>query len=198
MENTNILNIKEFVYLLLATLAQDSKIIDLNDKNIKTISLPIQYKQIIQNILCADNGWKEEFSILIDIEEYFENHFVWEQKLALTLKKVLVDLNKTFEYDFEYDRLLIKFTCDEIDSILMQYNDDELKSVMEHFVNLLTDYIFTREFQEEHHDYYAYTVDKMHEMNTSEFSDEKRKNISKKSNMKIKSLLKKINYYGIK
>lgn len=105
MENNKILNINDFVYLLLATLAQEPRIIDLKDKSKKIISLPIQYKQIIENILCADNGWKEEFSILIDTEEYFENHFIWEQKLALALKQALINLNKTFEYDFEYDRL---------------------------------------------------------------------------------------------
>ena len=164
MENKKTLSINEFVYLLLATLAQNPRIFDMKDRSKKIISLPIQYKQIIENILCADNGWKEEFSVLIDIEEYFENHFAWEQKLALTLKQVLIDLNKTFEYDFEYDKLLISFTQEEINMILSKYPNEELKNIMDHFANLLVDYIYTREFQEGHYDYYASSVSKMHKM----------------------------------
>lgn len=94
MENTQELDIKDFVYLMLATLAHNPKIIDYKDRSQKIIALPIQYKQIIENILCAENRWKEEFSILIDIEEYFKNHFVWERKLAVALKQVLLDLKK--------------------------------------------------------------------------------------------------------
>ena len=171
MENKKTLSINEFVYLLLATLAQNPRIFDMKDRSKKIISLPIQYKQIIENILCADNGWKEEFSVLIDTEEYFENHFAWEQKLALTLKQALIDLNKTFEYDFKYDKLLISFTQEEINMILSQYPNEELKNIMDQFANLLVDYIYTREFQEEHYDYYASTVSKMHNMNNVQINE---------------------------
>lgn len=165
MENKKTLSINEFVYLLLATLAQNTRVLDFKYKNQKTIALPVQYKQIIENILCADNGWKKEFSILIDIEEYFKDHFIWEQKLALALKQALINLNKTFEYDFKYDNLLIVFTQEEINMILSQYQDEELKNTMDHFTNLLVDYIYTREFQEKYYDYYADTVSKMHNQN---------------------------------
>lgn len=172
MENTSALNINDFVCLLLATLAQNPRIIYYEDRDKKTVSLPIQYKQIIENILCADNRWKEEFSILIDIEEYFKNHFIWEQKLALALKQTLINLNKTYEYDFEHDKLLINFTQTEIDMILSQYQSEELKNAMDHFANLLVDYIYTREFQEEIHDYYASSVKKMHDIRERQLDEE--------------------------
>lgn len=191
MENKKTLSINEFVYLLLATLAQNPRIFDMKDRSKKIISLPIQYKQIIENILCADNGWKEEFSVLIDTEEYFENHFAWEQKLALTLKQALIDLNKTFEYDFEYDKLLISFTQEEINMILSQYPNEELKNIMDHFANLLVDYIYTREFQEEQYDYYASTVSKMHNMNNLQINEDMLNNHNEERPKKrIKSLFK--------
>lgn len=69
------LPIEEFVMVLLATLANESKMIDLDNRDKKIVSLPSNYKQIIENILCAENKWKEIFSILIDIEDYFDDHF---------------------------------------------------------------------------------------------------------------------------
>lgn len=195
MEQKKVLSISDFVYLLLATLAQDSGIIDLKDKSKKIVTLPIQYKQIIECILCAENGWKEEFSVLIDIKEYFDDHFMWEQKLGITLKQVLVDLNKNIEYDSRYDKLLICFTDEEIKMIFKKYPDEELKYVMNHFASLLVDYIYTRKFQEEYCDYYALTVAKLHNMNKQHDGD-KNLNAENKSNnkenkkQKIRSLFK--------
>lgn len=191
MENNKTLSMNEFVYLLLATLAHNSKISDEKDRSKKIILLPIRYKQIIENILCADNGWKEEFSILIDTEEYFENHFAWEKKLALTLKQALIDLNKAFEYDFVYDTLLIYFTQDEINMIISQYPDEKLKNIMVHFVNLLVDYIYTREFQEEFYDYYASTVRKMHNIKEAQISNDALSNNVEKPKTRVKNLFRK-------
>lgn len=191
MGNRNALDINDFVYLLLATLAENPKISDLKDRSKKIISLPVQYKQIIENILCADNGWKEEFSILIDTEEYFDDHFAWEQNLALALKQSLIDLNKTFEYDFEYDSLLISFTQDEINMILSQYPDEEVRNIMDHFANLLVDYIYTRKYQEEFHDYYASAVRKMHNMKVPQIDNDGSNNEVEKPKTRVKSLFRK-------
>lgn len=190
MEKRKVLDIKDFVYLLLATLAKNTKIIDSRDKNKKIISLPIQYKQIIENILCADNCWNEKFSILIDIEEYFRDHFVWEIKLAAALKEALIGLDKTFEYGFEVDQLFICFTQDEINTILSRYQDEELKKVMNHFANLLVDFIYTREYQETYHDYYASAVRKMHNIKVSQLNNAVN-DTGKKNKTRVKSLFKK-------
>lgn len=187
MEKEKALDINDFVYLLLATLAQNTGTIVFKDKNKKIISLPVQYKQIIENILCENNSWKEEFSILIDTDEYFEDHFAWENKLSLSLKETLNDMNKSYEYDFVYDSLLITFTQDEVDTMLLRYPEQETKDVMDHFSRLLTDYIYTREYQERIHDYYADAVSKMKNKNNLEFDDINITNDKKK----IKSLFKK-------
>ena len=158
------IKIEDFVYLLLGTLGTKPTIIDLNNRDKIIVSIPSNYKQIIQNILCAENRWKEMFSCLIDVEEYFDNHFAWENLLAQTLKKVLKDMNKNVLYDFERDSLIINFTKEEVSDILNRYKSDELKNTVDHFTNLLTDYIYTREYQEEHHDYYAKSVKKMHDL----------------------------------
>ena len=168
METTQTLSLKDFLYLLLATLAINSQRYNLKDRNNKIIALPVNYKQIIQNILCANNGWKDKFSILINIEEYFDDHFAWERELAKNLKNILKELNKSFEYDFEYDEILITFTEEEINMILKNYQNEKLKDTMSHFVNLLTDYIYTRDFQEKFHDYSANAVKKMNEIRNKE------------------------------
>ena len=174
-----ILKIEDFAYLLLATLGTKPRIIDLNDRNSRIVSIPCNYKQRIQNILCAENRWKEMFSGLIDVEEYFDNHFAWEIKLANTLKKVIEEMNKELVYDFERDSLRITFTEEEIEDILNRYENEELKNRMDHFTNLLTDYIYSREFQEHHYDYYAHSVKKMHDLYESEIEDPVIKEINK-------------------
>ena len=71
--------------------------------HIKNAVIPVDYKQRIENILCAENGWKEKFSILIDTDEYFQDHFAWEQKLAIQIKNILQQIGKNYEYNFEGD-----------------------------------------------------------------------------------------------
>lgn len=163
-KTTKSLEIIDFIYLMLATLANNSKNIEINDETTKIASIPVNYKQIIQNILCADNRWKEDFCYLINIEEYFEDHFAWELKLSIAFEQVLLILEKKIEFDFIYDRLLIKFTKEEIDTILRKYPNIELNNIMKQFTSLLVDYIYTREFQEEFYDYSASAVKKMKEL----------------------------------
>ena len=74
------LDLTDFTYLLLATFAQKNIRHDLENKNIKTAVLPLYYKEVIEQILCDPNRWKYMFSILIDMDAYFNNHFLWEVK----------------------------------------------------------------------------------------------------------------------
>ena len=186
MEDKKTLSIEEFVELLLATLANNPKIISLEDKENKIATLPSDYKQIIENILCAENRWKEEFSILIDTEDYFDDHFTWEYELAITFKEILKKLNKKVEYDFLRDNLLISFNKNEINIIMEKYQDEYLKNTMEHFANLLTDFIYTRRFQEQFYDYSALAVQKMKKLYEKELED---KNIvNNKDNQNSKKL----------
>lgn len=141
------MDIKDFTYLLLAMLANKSKVINLKDKSIRTVSLPNTYKESIEKIMYQGNGWDEEFSILIDTEEYFSNHYKWEDKFSRCLKEVLKELNKDVEYDVVNDRIYIDFKQEEIDNILIKFQNEEINDVMDHFSNLVVDFVFTRGYE---------------------------------------------------
>jgi len=165
-------------------LAKNSKLNDLNNPDNKIACLPFNYKQNIENILCADNRWKDMFSALIDVNEYFDDHFAWEMNLAYMIKKVLGDLNKSIECDLVMDRFRICFTNDEVCSILSKY-DEKIINKMDYFTNLLTDYIYTRKFQEKFCDYSARAVKKMRDLNEIEINDGNEKEKIKNSFMKL-------------
>lgn len=141
---TKAMDIKDFTYLLLAMLADKSKVINLKDKSVRTISLPNTYKESIEKIMYQGNGWEKDFSILIDTEEYFANHYNWEDKFSRCLKEVLKELDKKVEYDVVNDRIYIDFKQEEIDNILVRFQDEETNDKMDHFSNLVTDFSFTR------------------------------------------------------
>lgn len=155
------LSLNDFTILMIATLADNSKFIDFANRDKRIAVIPVDYKQRIENILCAENGWKEEFSILINIDEYFEDHFAWEQQLATQIKAVIERLGKNFEYDFLGDSINISFIQKEIDFILSNYKDENMKNIMNHFTSLLSDFIYSRTFQEEFHDYSSRSVQYM-------------------------------------
>lgn len=181
MKNNFVLSLENFTILMLGMLAKNSKLIDLNNPDNRIACLPFNYKQIIENILCADNGWKDMFSILIDIDEYFDDHFAWEMNLAFMIENVLKDFNKEVKYDLVTDVFKIEFSSNEVNNILNNYNSEYLLDTMEHFTNLLTDYIYTRQFQERFCDYSARSVKKMHDLSIGGASNSKKsKNIFKK------------------
>ena len=144
-----VLSLKEFAILLIVTLADNSKAIDFINRDNKIATIPVDYKQRIENIMCAGNGWRDRFSVLIDIGEYFEDHFAWEEELALQIKNALQQMNKNFEYDFVGDSINISFSQREIDLILSNYKDENIRNIMNHFAALLSDSIYSRIFQEE-------------------------------------------------
>ena len=155
------LSLRDFTILLIATLADNPRQIDLINRDNKIAMIPVDYKQKIENIMCAGNGWTEKFSVLINTDEYFNDHFAWEQQLGLEIKNVLLQMGKTFEYDFVMDSINISFSQREIDYILSHYNNENIKDIMKHFATLINDYIYTREYQEEFYDYNSNSVQYM-------------------------------------
>ena len=148
------LPLKDFIYLLLAMSAKyDDRRYNMNSGKTKTAVLPLNYKEVIEDILCEPNGWKYRFSRLINIDEYFENHFRWERNFSRELKAVASELNKKITYDLEYDHLLIDFTDEEVEAIFAKYSDidEETKHRIRHFAILLNDLIFRRQYKEESH-----------------------------------------------
>ena len=144
------LDLRNFAILLITTLVNNSEINDLTNKDNKIAFLPVDYKQRIENILCTENAWKEKFSSLINLQE-----------LALQIKNILQQMGKNFEYDFLKESINISFTQKEIDLILSNYKDDNIKNTMNHFVSLISDYIYTREYQERFNDYNSRSIQYM-------------------------------------
>ena len=140
------MDIKDFTYLLLAMLADKSKVIHLMDKDIKTVSLPNTYKETIEKIMNQGNGWDEKFSVLIDTKEYFYNNYEWEEKFSRCLKEVLKEMGKKVEYDLVWDYITIDFNQEEVDAILEKYTDETINEEMDHFSNLLVSHVFTRRY----------------------------------------------------
>lgn len=160
MENKP-MEIYDFANLMLAYLAKKPRIVDIKKSNIKGACLPMNYKQIIECILTAKNGWKESFSALIDTEEYFDEHFAWEVKLSRAIMQVVKDLEKEIKYDLCADLLIIYYSDEEIATIMKMYDNEELNKTMDHFTNLLQSYIYSRGFQERFDDYFAEAVKTM-------------------------------------
>lgn len=167
-----VLTQKQFCLLLLAKLAEKTPLIPLKPKNkdVLICRLPARYKQNIQNIICEQNGWTEKFSNLIDVEEYFNDHFTWESNLSNVLEEVLKELKKSYKYNFYHDSLEINFTKEEVDAIYKKFTKPVIEN-MDHFANLVGDYIYTRQYQEEHRNHDERSVKFMHDLSEKRYRD---------------------------
>lgn len=139
-----VIDIKNFMMLLLADLASKSPIYHIGNVDLKTACLRTNYKEIIENIMYQENGWGIKFATLIDIYSYYEFQQEWETKLGTAFDIVLSKLNKKVRLDFENDIIEVEFTTEEIMDIKSQY-DRETLIVMDHFSNLMSAPIFTRD-----------------------------------------------------
>lgn len=169
-----VLSLKQFTYLFLATMAEQSKIIQLNPnkKDILECCIPATYKQNIQNIMCEPNGWAEKFSTLIDVEQYFDNHFTWEDLFSLQIEEALETLGKDYVYDFSTDTIRIEFTKGEVECLLKKFSKPA-KENMDHFARLVGDFIYTRQYREQFHDLDAKSVQFMHNLSEKRYRQPK-------------------------
>lgn len=154
------LTINDFALLLLATLANNDKK-DTNEPKTLVARLPFDYRQRIENILCANNGWKKEFSCLIDVDAYFKDHFYWEEWLSIELINVAKQYNMEIQYDLIYEQISFRFKTSEVEKIISSFEDKNLIKKMIHFSSLLVDRIYSRRHQEEFTDYTARTREMM-------------------------------------
>ena len=133
-----------FAKLLLAKLAEHSHAINFSDLSEKDAAIPFNYRERIESILRTNNGWREEFSVLIDLEDYFEDRDNWEERLAQELLYVTKELGKEMIVDFVHGYVSVIFKVDEIKQIYQEYNP-QLVKIMDHFANLvLTNMLFRR------------------------------------------------------
>ena len=130
------ISIHDFAKLLLAKLAENTLVINFYDLSEKHACISFNYLERIESILRTNNGWREEFSVLIDIQDYFEDRLDWEERLARELLLVTEELGKKMTFDFVHGHFSVIFKEDEIGQIYHGY-DSQLVEVMSHFANLM-------------------------------------------------------------
>lgn len=138
-----VVDMKNFVLLLLADLARKTKVYDFQNPNLKVASLPFEYRDIIEKIMYEENDWSNEFASIIPIYSYYEYQREWEIKLGKTIQKVLKEKNLKHDYDLEYNCLNV-YVTDEVINKIRSECDDMLLEVMDHFSNLMISYPFSR------------------------------------------------------
>lgn len=164
------LSLHEFTRLFLAQSALNSRVVTKRNSVEYYVSLPFNYRERLENILCADNGWKERFSPLIDVEDYFEDHFWWEERFSAEIVKVAKEMDKKIDFDLVRERVSVVFLDDDIKQIQGQF-DIQTIDIMNHLVCLVDAYIYSRRYKEELFDYSAKCTAKMrvlHEMKLKE------------------------------
>ena len=156
----NTLTIYNFTKLMLLILAQRGS----SCKNKKIFIIPFNYRERIENILCTDNGWRKRFSCLIDINEYFDDHFYWEEDLAKTIKNVVEEYGSEITFDIVNENMSIAFEKEKIQDGLKQY-DNFIIDRMKHFASVMMSHIYSRHYKEEFVDYSSRSSAKMRELN---------------------------------
>ncbi len=139
-----VVDMRNFVLLLLADLASKTKIHDFQNPNLKTATLPLEYCDIIEKIMYDENGWGMEFSSIIPIYSYYENQREWECKLGKMIKTVLKEENLKHDFDLEYNCIRIYFTEEQMNEVRSEC-DSVLLEVMNHFSGLISSYAFSRD-----------------------------------------------------
>ena len=139
-----VVDMKNFVLLLLADLARKTKVYDFQNSNLKVASLPLEYCDIIEKIMYEENGWGMKFSSIIPIYYYYENQREWECKLGKMIKSVLNEENLEHDFDLEYNCIRVYFTEDRINEIRSK-SDSMLLDVIDHFSYLVSSCLFDRD-----------------------------------------------------
>ncbi len=127
-DTTPVLDMEHFIDLLLASLASKTKT--------KVASLPQNYKESIEKIMYAKNGWGIKFSELIDANKYYEDQYEWEKDFSIGIIEYLKKQQKEAQYDFNVDSINIKYTTNEIEETFNKYDNNVIET-MNHFSNLI-------------------------------------------------------------
>lgn len=141
------MSIDNFTLYFLTGFARNSKVIDLVQRENIWVSIPSNYKDIIESILNENESWREEFSVFIDMEQYFTDHFKWEEDFVVSLEKTLNILGKRISYNLQTDNLEFCFSKEELALLSSETNNKELSQIMDHFVTLIQNSEYTRDYR---------------------------------------------------
>ena len=155
------ISIHDFAKLFLAKMAGE-----ISSDGVRVTRIPFNYRQRIENVMCANDSWKKDFSTIINTKEYFEDHFFWEELLAQEIIQVIDELKLKIYFDFVNENMYLFLSEPVIDQITSNFSR-RCNSAMEYFVSLITDMIYSRQFQEKFVDYTARTRKKIRKLEES-------------------------------
>lgn len=138
-----VIDIYHFALLLLTDLALKSDLCDLNNPDIKKACLPLEYLDIIEEIMYEENGWGILFNELIDSPVYYEYQDEWEKDLGRNIKKVLMEESLKYDIDLESNRLVIDFDLNKIILIRSMFDKKSLQDI-DCFSQIIMDYLLCR------------------------------------------------------
>ncbi len=128
------ITIHDFARLFLAKMAIHSVFV--NETFLKSALIPLDYRKRIKKLLYSALKWNKDFTMLIDLDEYFRDCSTWLQKLSVELLNVATELGKTFCVDLVSEHMSISFSQNELQSIFDDF-DDSINSLMGRFVALI-------------------------------------------------------------
>lgn len=127
-----LVSIDNFVELLIASLANSSLIYHFQEKSkMKVAKLPLNYKEIIKRVMYDEKENILNYSKIIDIEQYYDNTDDWENEFDKALNNYFSKNNKSCVYNFEKNRLEIKYSIDELKEVFIKYDSDILNIASE-------------------------------------------------------------------
>ena len=114
-----------------------------------------------------------------ELRAYMGVPFVEWLKFSAELNSIATadDSPSTSEILMQYQTLAVQANGDygqfaeQFDEILSKYPSEKLRNIMDHFTNLVVDFIYTREYAENYHDYSAITSAKIREINKNKIED---------------------------
>lgn len=129
---------KNFIILLLSTIAEKSKSTSIKGKHtIKKGALPINYRDAINSIMNTE-GAIEKYGDIIDVHKYYINNTLWVQDMVKGIDNIL-DSNK---YDSEFcytdGTIIVNFTYNNLKEIHNKVDQDILdkfKSFTSEFID---------------------------------------------------------------
>jgi len=120
-----LVDMDNFIELLFASIANISLIYDFDNVNShESIYVPINYKEIIKDIMYNEDTPILNLSKIIEIEKYYFDQEEWEKEFDCSVEKYLTKTDKIKTYSQNNNSIEIKFNSNEIKQILLKYDAD--------------------------------------------------------------------------
>jgi hypothetical protein len=126
------LSLDDFSKLFLAQVAKDTFISD-----VKLIRLPFNYRRRIEAILAGNKYWQEQFSDLIDMDDFSKDHNNWDISFAIVLLYKIQKLGD-LKYDFVNELMYMEVNSKAIENLRKDFANKYIHD-MNRLVDLIND-----------------------------------------------------------